>query len=87
MYVILAYDVNAKRVSKVMKICKKYLYRVQNSVFEGYITESKLAHLKKELENKIDTGNDSILIYRMDSTRFIQKEQLGVAEKMDSIIG
>lgn len=87
MYVILTYDVNAKRVSKVMKICKKYLHHVQNSVFEGYITESKLARLKRELESKIDTGNDSIQMYRMDSTRFIQKEQLGVVEKIDSIIG
>ena len=35
MYVILTYDVGAKRVSKVMKTCRKYMVHVQKSVFEG----------------------------------------------------
>ena len=33
MYVILTYDVNAKRVSKVMKICRKYLIHTSISMF------------------------------------------------------
>ena len=47
MFVILSYDVNRKRVSKAMKICRKYLVHVHESVFEGTITESKLKSLKK----------------------------------------
>ena len=35
MYVILTYDVGAKRVSKVMMTCRKYMVHVQKSVFEG----------------------------------------------------
>jgi CRISPR-associated protein Cas2 len=49
MFVVLAYDVNQKRVGKVMKICRKYLVHIQKSVFEGNITESKINALKKEL--------------------------------------
>ena len=54
MNVILVYDVNHKRVNKIMKICRKYLIRVQNSVFEGSITESKLNKLKEEIRKNID---------------------------------
>ncbi|MEM3489884.1 MAG: CRISPR-associated endonuclease Cas2, partial [Nitrososphaerota archaeon] len=40
MYVILAYDIGEERVNKVLKICRKYLTWVQNSVFEGDLTEA-----------------------------------------------
>ena len=49
MYIILVYDVNAKRVGKVLKLCRCYLNWIQNSTFEGELTPVKL----KELEFKI----------------------------------
>lgn len=39
MFVIVTYDVSQKCVTKVMKICRKYLNHIQNSVFEGMITD------------------------------------------------
>ena len=60
-YVILVYDVKKKRVQKVMKICRKYLNHLQNSVFEGNITEAKLNRLKNEIKSAIDIKNDSII--------------------------
>ncbi|MBO5354080.1 MAG: CRISPR-associated endonuclease Cas2 [Lachnospiraceae bacterium] len=42
MFVIMSYDINKKRVSKVMKVCRKYLIHVQKSVFEGNLTEVAL---------------------------------------------
>ena len=48
MFVVLSYDINQKRVNKVLKVCRKYLVHVQKSVFEGTITEAKLNSLKKE---------------------------------------
>ena len=48
MFVIVTYDVSTKRVSKVMKICRKYLMHIQRSVFEGMITESKMNKLKQD---------------------------------------
>ena len=47
----MVYDINVKRVQKVLKICRKYLTWVQNSVFEGEITPGKLERLKRELES------------------------------------
>ena len=39
MYLIMVYDINEKRVKKVLKIGRKYLDWIQNSVLEGEITE------------------------------------------------
>ena len=48
MFVIMVYDVNQKRVAKVLKIARKYLNWVQNSVLEGEITDAKYEKLKVE---------------------------------------
>ena len=50
MYVICVYDVNEKRCSKVMKVLRKYLFHIQNSVFEGELTPAKYKILQKELD-------------------------------------
>ena len=52
MYVILVYDicvdnVGKKNLPKVYKTCKKYLIHIQNSVFEGEITEANLIKLRE----------------------------------------
>ena len=47
MFVIITYDVNAKRDPKVMKTLRKYLTHEQRSVFEGLITPGGLDILKK----------------------------------------
>lgn len=86
MFVILSYDINAKRVGKVLKICRKYLVHVQKSVFEGNLTESELNRLKKELQKVIFTDEDAICIYRMDSVKYARKEQIGVMEENRHII-
>jgi len=86
MYVILVYDVRKKRVQKVMKICRKYLNHLQNSVFEGNITEAKLNRLKKELKAVIEVQTDSICVFKMESTRYIVKEQIGMIPIYEHII-
>lgn len=85
MYVILVYDVNIKRNSKVMKICRKYLYHVQKSVFEGRITEAKLKSLKREIK-KVSHDEDSIMIYEFDSLRYATKEVIGTYMPNENIL-
>ena len=77
MFVILVYDINTKRVAKALKICRQYLDWVQNSVFEGEITEGKLECLKAELNHIINNDQDSVLIFEFDSTKYYNKEVLG----------
>lgn len=86
MFVILTYDVGKKRVSRVMKTCRRYLLHVQNSVFEGTITRARLNALKSELEKKIEKNVDSICVYEFDSIKYSRKEQLGVVEAFTNIV-
>lgn len=78
MHVIAVYDVNAKRVGKVLKIFRKYLTWIQNSVFQGDITEKKLAKLQKELYKVVDKKEDSIIFYKLRTEELIKKEFIGI---------
>ena len=86
MYVVLAYDVGTKRVSKVMKTCRKYMVHVQKSVFEGNVTEAKLEKLKKDLQKILHTDEDSVCIYRASNLTYLKKEQIGVTNDNSFII-
>lgn len=86
MFVILTYDVNVKRVGKVRKTCTRYLKWVQNSVFEGTITEAKINRLKKDLYKLIDVEKDNIRIYRLDNIRYSAIEVVGKVTNNDTII-
>ncbi|BBE30579.1 CRISPR-associated endoribonuclease Cas2 [Tepiditoga spiralis] len=61
MYVILVYDINEKRVGKVYKVIKQYLNWIQNSVFEGSITEKKLNELKDRINSMTKANEDSVV--------------------------
>jgi len=78
MFVILVYDIEEKRVAKVLKTCRKYLYWVQNSVFEGEISEAKLTALKTEILKIINKEKDSVIIYTFRTTKYSNVEIIGV---------
>ena len=61
MFIILVYDVGEKRVAKVLKTARKYLYWVQNSVLEGEIAEAQFEKLKHELNGIIKKEYDSLI--------------------------
>lgn len=69
MKVIIVYDVNVNRVNDVRKVLKQYLIWVQNSVFEGELSESMLEELKLNLYNIIDPNEDSILVYTISNPK------------------
>jgi CRISPR-associated protein Cas2 len=78
MFVILVYDINEKRVTKVLKKCRQYLNWVQNSVFEGEITESGLFTLKEELKKITKKEEDSIIIYQFRTLAYFKREIMGL---------
>ena len=86
MFVIVTYDVNKKRVGRILKLCRRYLFRVQNSVFEGEITESRLEELKRSLYKLIDTATDGVRIYKFNSVKYAKIEFIGAVEKTDLIL-
>ncbi|MCG0275816.1 MAG: CRISPR-associated endonuclease Cas2 [Thermosediminibacteraceae bacterium] len=85
MFVILVYDVGEKRVGKVLKICRKYLTWVQNSVLEGEITEAAYKRLKLELKRVIAEDEDSIIFYILRTTKYSERETMGVKKGGDEI--
>lgn len=78
MFIILVYDIGEKRVAKVLKKCRKYLYWVQNSVFEGEISPAKLKMLKEELKRIIHKDEDSVIIYNLRTTKYSSREVIGL---------
>ncbi|HOQ38917.1 MAG TPA: CRISPR-associated endonuclease Cas2 [Fervidobacterium sp.] len=78
MYVIMAYDVNEKRVAKVLKKARQYLTWVQNSLLEGEITVSKLEILKQEVKKIVDGEEDSVTWYVFESNKLLRKETYGI---------
>lgn len=78
MYYIIVYDVNVDRVAKMLKLMHQYLNHVQNSVFEGELTNAQLAELKDKARNLMNEDEDSIIIYRIGSKRWSSREVLGI---------
>lgn len=76
MYVILVYDIGEKRVGKMLKLCRKYLNWIQNSVFEGEITEVKLKELTLKAK-LIMKEEDSLIIFSSRSEQFLDKQIIG----------
>ncbi|NLI59481.1 MAG: CRISPR-associated endonuclease Cas2 [Clostridium sp.] len=87
MYIILMYDVNEKRVGKMLKHCRKYLHWIQNSVFEGEITEVKLTELKLKAKKIMDPETDSLIIFKTRQEKWLEKEIIGMERSnIDTII-
>jgi len=77
MYVILVYDIGEKRVGKMLKLCRKYLNWIQNSVFEGEITEVKLEELKINASGIMKDATDSLIIFKSRQEKWLEKEIIG----------
>lgn len=82
MYLILVYDINVKRVGKMLKLCRKYLNWIQNSVFEGEISESKLEELLSKAKKIMDLETDSIIVFKTRNEKWLEKFVVG-KEKND----
>ena len=77
MYIILVYDMGEKRVAKMLKLCRRYLNWIQNSVFEGEITPVKLKELKLEAHKIMDMNYDSLIIFTSKNAKWLNKEIIG----------
>lgn len=77
MYIILVYDCGEKRVSKMLKLCRKYLNWIQNSVFEGEISAVKLKELTLKAQKIMDMNTDSLIIFSGRSEKWLDKQIVG----------
>ena len=77
MYVIAVYDVGEKRVVKMLKLCRRYLNWIQNSVFEGELTDVQIKELKYEAKKIMKQEDDSFSIFTSREQKWLDKEIIG----------
>ena len=77
MYVILVYDMGEKRVGKMLKLCRQYLNWIQNSVFEGDLTEAQLRGLTIKMKSIMDEKEDSVILFTNKMDYNMSKQILG----------
>ena len=70
----------------MLKVARRYLNWIQNSVLEGEITQAKFLKLKSDLKRVIKENEDSIIFYKLRTTRYLDKEGMGVEKALEGQI-
>ena len=77
MYIIAVYDVASERCGKMLKLCRRYLNWIQNSVFEGELTEVQLKKLILEAKEIMDDQQDSFILFQNRQKNWLEKQVIG----------
>lgn len=83
---LIVYDVDVDRVTKVNKFLKMYLHWRQNSVFEGEVSISQFKKLKSGLKDITNEDKDSILIYNLKDRKNFKLEVIGIEKNPIELI-
>lgn len=94
MYVLVTYDIETmdtagrSRLRKVAKICQNYGQRVQNSVFECKVDNTKCRELELALEKIIDEDKDSLRFYYLGKTKELKVKHIGAKQEynLDDVV-
>lgn len=78
MYIIIVYDAAPKRGAKLLKFLRQHLIWIQNSVFEGDISEAQFEIIRKGIKDRINKEKDSVIIYQFDSQSYSNREVVGI---------
>lgn len=76
MYVIIVYDAAPARGAKLLKLLRRWLTWVQNSVFEGELTSAQFFHVEAAIADIID-DSDSVLCYTFGSKMYADRIVFG----------
>ncbi|HUM42923.1 CRISPR-associated endonuclease Cas2 [Acetomicrobium sp.] len=77
-FVLMIYDVGEERVNKILKIGRKYLNWIQNSVLEGELTPATFESLKHEVRKVIKDDHDSVIFYIWRTEHYTSREIMGL---------
>jgi len=89
MYIILVYDIVLDEkgpavLRKVFKECKKYLVHIQNSVFEGELSDAQLFKLEITLKKLLRKDRDSLIVFKTRNEKWLDKEFWGKEDNATS---
>jgi len=77
----MVYDVKVDRVTKVLKVGRKYLNHIQNSVLEGELSPAQYNKLKHEVKQAINPTRDSVRFYLLRTPQYMSVDRLGVPSR------
>lgn len=85
-FLLVVYDIAEERVAKVHDFLKTYLHWIQNSVFEGQVTDAQLAMIQTGLKKIVELEYDAIYFFKIKNPRHVEKEVLGIERGDTSLI-
>lgn len=71
---IVVYDISSKKWWKIYKYLKRYLNHIQLSVFQGELKYTDYLELEELIQNTIDFVNDSVIIFQILLTFWVNKK-------------
>lgn len=81
MHILLTYDIiSDRRRTRLAKALCGYLNRVQKSVFEGEIPDTRLEKLYSAIERHINPNEDSVRVYRLCQRCVVAVDIMGTGE-------
>lgn len=89
MLVLVTYDVatadraGQRRLRRVAKVCLNHGQRVQNSVFECWLSNENFVKLKHQLLAEIQTDSDSLRFYFLGSNWEYKVEHFGIKPSLN----
>jgi len=75
-YVVVVYDMQADRTHLLLNFLRQYLTHVQNSVFEGEVTEGDLETIENRLDSLLEP-DESTIIYEVSSEKLLNRSVFG----------
>ena len=71
----------------MLKLCRQYLNWIQNSVFEGELSEVKLKDLLVRAKAIMNMEKDSIIVFSSRQEKWLEKQVIGKEKnELDNII-
>ena len=77
MYVIAVYDVASERTGKMLRLCRQYLHWIQNSVFEGELSQVEYRELEAEARQIMDLDYDSFILFTNTHVHRVKRHIVG----------
>ncbi len=85
MFVIVAYDIpDDRRRTRLFKTLKRFGSPVQESVFEFYLSQTEIVHLKRAVQAVLDERVDQVRYYYMCPTCHQRTEMTYPSRRSDN---
>ena len=75
-YVIAVYDVTVERNARALRLFRRYLAHVQNSVFEGELSPGQLAELEAAAADVL-ADHDRAVLYVLRTRAYSERRSIG----------